>query len=155
MILPPPFLILVVHWKSTGCFFSPTHRLFVFFSLCLFVFLLSQLIFHSSCQFNLVHWNSDASLPSPVYSRFGGDSVLRNRSQIWEFWQFSTNPHTPRMCGKLPNLPNIASVSQNKGMRKITVFFHIFGFFFLRLPWTIFQGVCVSKMYFGRKLPKL
>ena len=40
-------------------------------------------------------------------------------AKFWSFWHFSTNPHTLRMCGKLPNLPNIAWVSQNRVSRKI------------------------------------
>ena len=37
MILhPPPFSILVVHWRWSGSFRSPIHHLFVFLSFCLF-----------------------------------------------------------------------------------------------------------------------
>ena len=49
---------------------------------------------------------------------FPGDSVLRNWSNIWEVWQFSTHPRCVRVCGKLPKLPNLASVPQNRVSRK-------------------------------------
>ena len=49
---------------------------------------------------------------------FQNSPVLRNWSHFWEVWQFSTHPRCVRVCGKLPNLPNMASVSQNRGVRK-------------------------------------
>ena len=49
---------------------------------------------------------------------FPGSSVLRNWSNIWEVWQFSINPWCVRVYGKLPNLTNLASVSENRGSRK-------------------------------------
>ena len=49
---------------------------------------------------------------------FSNSPVLRNWSHFWEVWQFSTHPRCVRVCGKLPNLPNMASVSQNRGVRK-------------------------------------
>ena len=49
---------------------------------------------------------------------FPNSPVLRNWSHFWEVWQFSTHPRCVRVCGKLPNLPNMASVSQNRGARK-------------------------------------
>ena len=44
MMLPPPsssppFSILLVHLRPSGCFLSPIHHLFVFLSFCLFVYL--------------------------------------------------------------------------------------------------------------------
>ena len=53
-------------------------------------------------------------------------------SPVCEVWQFSTNPHIPRMRRKLPNLPTIASVYQNRGVEKI-IFYSHFWFF---LPWS-------------------
>ena len=53
-----------------------------------------------------------------VRNFFPGSSVLRNWSNIWEVWQFSINPWCVRVYGKLPNLTNLASVSENRGSRK-------------------------------------
>ena len=72
---------------------------------------------------------------------FPGTFVLRS-GMFWNVLQFSINPHTPRVSGKLQNLPNMASVSQNKYARKI-IFFHVFGFLLLSLPWIFFYRVCV------------
>ena len=63
---------------------------------------------------------------------FPGTIVLRNCSKIWEVWQFSINPQSPRVYGKLQNIPKMASVSQNYCNWKI-IFFSCFGFFCLNL----------------------
>ena len=56
----PTFPILVVHWRSPGCFLSPIHHLlllFIFLPFCLFVSL-SKLIFNGSYLFIIVHVSS-------------------------------------------------------------------------------------------------
>ena len=49
---------------------------------------------------------------------FPHSPVLGNRSQICEVWQFSINPHTTSVYGKLPNLPNIASVCSSNCLNR-------------------------------------
>ena len=66
-------------------------------------------------------------------------------------WQFSVNPHTPRAYGKLPNLPNIAPVSQNRGSRKKNS--HFFGFFPLVYPEIFFMGFASQNILLAANYP--
>ena len=90
-----------------------------------------------------------AKISAQMHNR---SSVLRNLSQICDIWQFSMNPHTPRVYEKLPNIPNIASVSQNRLTRE--KYFSLLWIFFWVFPKKMSCGLC-RKIFFGDTLPKL
>ena len=82
-----------------------------------------------------------AKISAQMHNR---SSVLRNLSQICDIWQFSMNPHTPRVYEKLPNIPNIASVSQNRLTRE--KYFSLLWIFFWVFPkknvmWFVSQNI--------------